>query len=58
MLDKVFETKNLTHLIDETAHIRDEGMPCIALIITDKLHLLVESGVCLSLGSHRQHHII
>ena len=57
-LDELIETNSLHQLIDTPTNIRNEGMSCIDLIITDQPNLFVESGVNPSLDEHCQHQII
>ena len=57
-LDELIETNSLHQLIDTPTNIRNEGMSCIDLIITDQPNLFLESGVNPSLDEHCQHQII
>ena len=57
-LDELIETNSLHQLIDTLTNIRNEGMSCIDLIITDQPNLFIESGVNPSFDKHCQHQII
>ena len=57
-LDEFIESNNLTQLIDEPRNVRNTGMSCTDLIITDQPNLFVDFGVHPSLDNHCQHQII
>ncbi len=42
-LDEMIEINNLHQLIEELTNIRDEGMPCIDLIVNDQPNVFIES---------------
>ena len=58
VLDELIGTNNLYQLVNEPTNIRNEGMPCIDLIITDQPNMFIESGVHPSLDDHCQHQIV
>ena len=54
-----FISTNLTELINEPTHIRDDGSQrCIDQICSDQQYLSTDSGVLPSLDSHSKHNII
>ncbi len=53
-----WKQNGLFQLIDEPTNIRNEGMSCIDLIITDQPNMFFDCGVHPSLDVHCQHHII
>ena len=57
-LEELIETNGLYQLIDEPTNIRNGGMSCIDLIITDQPNMFVDYGVHPSLDDHCQHQII
>ena len=57
-LDELIETNNFYQLINEPTNIRNEGMSCIDLIISDQPYLFTESGVHPSLDEYSQHQIV
>ena len=57
-LDELIATNNLCQLINEPTNIRNEGMSCIDLIITDQPNMFIESGVHPSLDDHCQHQLV
>ena len=57
-LDEFIETNGLHQLIDEPTNIRNEGMPCINLIITDQPKMFADYGVHPSLDRNCQHQVI
>ena len=57
-LDELIETNNLCQLINEPTNMKNEGMSCIDLIITDQPNIFIESGVHPSLDDHCQHQIV
>ena len=59
LFSEFFISNNLTELINEPTHIRDDGShSCIDLIWTDQQYLFTDSGVLPSLDSHSKHNII
>ena len=57
-LDEFIETNGLHQLIDEPTNIRNEGMSCIDLIITDQPNMFADYGVHPSLDRNCQHQVI
>ena len=55
VLNELIETNNLYQLINEPTNIRNEGMSCIDLIITDQPNMFTESGIHPSIDGHCQH---
>ena len=58
VLEELIETNGIYQLIDEPTSIRNGGMSCIDLIITDQPNMFLDYGVHPSLDDHRQHQII
>ena len=56
--DELIEMNNLYQLVNEPTNTRNEGMPCIDLIITDQPNMFTESGVHPPLDDHCQHQIV
>ena len=54
-LDELIKTNNLHQLIYVPTNIRNEGMSCIDLIITDQPDIIIEAGADPSLDEHCQH---
>ena len=57
-LEELIETNGLHQLIDEPTNIRNGGMSCIDLIITDQPNMFLDYAVHPSLDDHCQHQII
>ena len=57
-LDEFIETNNLYQLIDTPTNIREGGMSCLDLVITNQSNCFVYSGTHPSLNEHCQHQII
>ena len=57
-LEELIETNGLYQLINEPTNIRNGGMSCSDLIITDQPNMSVDYGVQPSLDDHCQHQII
>jgi len=58
VLDKLIETYNLHQLVNEPTNVRNKGMSCIDLIITDQPNISTESGIHPSLDGHCQHQVV
>ncbi len=56
-LDEMIRINNLYQPIEEPINVRDEGMSCIDLIVTDQPNLFIESGVPPSLDDQCRHQI-
>ena len=52
VLDELFESNNLTLLIDQPSNFEPRGMSCVDLIITDQPNLFVNYRIFSSLDSN------
>ena len=57
-LEELIETNGLHQLIDEPTNIKNGGMSCTHLIITDQPNMFLDYGLHPSLDDHCQHQII
>ena len=57
-LDELFESYNMTQLIDQPTNIESRGISCVDLIVTDQPNLFIDHGIRSSLDNCCHHQII